>query len=52
MREYKNSVIALVSSFTICDKQSIEQTQAINLLETRRIPFELVDGFDPTMMKR
>jgi hypothetical protein len=52
MREYKNKVVVLVSSFTICDKQAVEQTQSMILLEELRIPLDIVDGFDPSMMKR
>lgn len=52
MKEYRNKIVVLVSSFTIDDLQNVEQTQAINLMETRLIPFEVVDAFDPTMMKR
>ncbi|CAJ1970042.1 unnamed protein product [Cylindrotheca closterium] len=52
MKEYRNKIVVLASSFTIDDEQNVEQTQAISLLTTRKIPFEVVDAFDPTMMKR
>ena len=52
MKEFRHKIVVLASSFTIDDEQNVEQTQAMNLLETRKIPFEVVDAFDPTMMKR
>ena len=52
MREYKNRIVVLATSFTVCDKQATEQTKAIQLFEDLRIPFQVVDGFDPCMMKR
>lgn len=52
MKEYRNRIIILATSFIVCDKQGTEQAKAIQLFEDLKIPFMIVDGFDPSMMRR
>jgi len=52
MKEYKNKIILLLSSFEISDKQTTDQEQAMELVESKQFPYEIVDGFDPSVAKR
>jgi len=52
MAEGKRSLLVLISTMSMNREQVQNQSRATTMLEAKKIPFETIDGADPSMKER